>query len=368
MAIIKKAKETMTAKERVIRTFNKEKTDRITIGYETNPVARTNLCNALGISTNDDIGLKKNLGVDYAGVGAPYTGPALYAEIPDRYRDPQLGAVMRYVENAFGSYWDFCDFPLKDANDEEIYSHPFPNPDHYDYDEAGRHIDRLIDQGFAIHVGGAGLGDVLNTTGMLMGVEDALVQISTGNEATLDLIDRRINSNLAVVERILEKNKGKIDFMWMGEDLGTQHTPLISLDMYNEYIRPRHQRVIDMAKHYGLPIQIHTCGSSSWVYEELIKMGMTGVDTLQPEATNMSPEYLSKTFGGRLCFRGCISTAGPLAYGTAEETEAICKQTLEIMMQHKGYHFAPTHSIQDNTPAENLLAMYNAAHKYGVYA
>jgi uroporphyrinogen decarboxylase len=96
-------------------------------------------------------------------------------------------------------------------------------------------------------------------------------------------------------------------------------------------------------------------------------MGMTGVDTLQPEATNMSPAYLKEHFGGRLSFRGCISTAGPLAYGTAQETEANVKDTLEIMMKGYGYHFAATHAIQDNSPTENVIAMYNAAHKYGVY-
>ena len=113
--------------------------------------------------------------------------------------------------------------------------------------------------------------------------------------------------------------------------------------------------------------QVHTCGSSSWAYEDFIEMGVRGVDTLQPEAVNMSPAYLAKTFGGRLNFRGCISTAGPLAYGTAAQTEQVCKDTLEIMMQVRGYHFAPTHQIQDNTPVENVVAMYNAAHKYGRY-
>ena len=37
METIIKAKETMTAKERVKRTFAFEKTDRVTIGYDTNP-------------------------------------------------------------------------------------------------------------------------------------------------------------------------------------------------------------------------------------------------------------------------------------------------------------------------------------------
>ena len=29
---------------------------------------------------------------------------------------------------------------------------------------------------------------------------------------------------------------------------------------------------------------IHTCGSSSWAYEDFIEMGIDAVDTLQPEA------------------------------------------------------------------------------------
>ena len=36
-------------------------------------------------------------------------------------------------------------------------------------------------------------------------------------------------------------------------------------------------------------------------------------------------------------------------------------------MPYRGYHFAPTHAIQDNTPTENAIAMYNAAHQYGRY-
>jgi len=33
-----------------------------------------------------------------------------------------------------------------------------------------------------------------------------------------------------------------------------------------------------------------------------------------------------------------------------------------------GYCFSPTHSLQDNSPAANVAAMYAAAHSYGRYA
>lgn len=30
----------------------------------------------------------------------------------------------------------------------------------------------------------------------------------------------------------------------------------------------------------------------------------------------------------------------------------------------RGYHFASMHTIQDNIPVDNVIAMYNSAHKY----
>jgi len=181
------------------------------------------------------------------------------------------------------------------------------------------------------------------------------------------LIDRKLEIELKVTCRTLEAAKGRSDFMKMGEDLGTQNSPIISVELFRKHIRPRHQKFIDLAKAYDLPVMIHTCGSSSWAYEDYIEMGLQVVDTLQPEAKDMSPAYLKKTFGGRLAFHGCISTAGPVAYGSARDVIDYCRHTLEIMMPGGGYCFAPTHQLQDNSPTENVVAMYKAAHEYGRY-
>lgn len=365
--LIKKAPETMSAKERVKRTFTFEKTDRVTIGYDSNPAIHHRLCSQLHIPNDDTLELFQVLGVDYVGIGANYVGKEIYPSLPDRIRNPHNGAVMRYIPNQFGGYYDYCDFPLKNVSSEEIANYPFPDPDDFDYESAVAYLHHITQLGFASHVGDPGLGDILNTTGMLMGVEDALMNLVTEDEATLFMLDKRLSVQLSVTERLLDKAKGEIDFMWMGEDLGTQHTPLISMEMYQNVLRPRHQKFIDLAKAYNIPVMIHTCGYSSWVYETFLEMGMNGVDTLQPEATNMNPSYLAKHFGGRLTFRGCISTAGPLAYGTTEDVEQNCRETLETLMPYGGYHFAPTHSIQDNTPVENIIAMYQSAHTYGRY-
>lgn len=363
--IIKKAKETMTAKERVLKTFNLEKTDRVTIGYETNPSVHMRVAKALGIQDGNVELVMQALGVDYRGVNAPYKGPMLFKTLPDRKTDPVDGFNMRWVEHDTGGYWDFCDFPLADADDETIETFPVPNPDDFDYESVKEQIAFHKDS--AIYIGNAGVPDVINSTGRIMGMEDTLVNLMIEHEPTINFLNRRMDMYLKVLERILDKNRGKIDFMWLGEDLGTQHTPMISLEMYRKVLKPIHKSFVDLAKAYNLPVIVHTCGSSSWAYEDFIEIGIKGVDTLQPEATNMSPKYLKEHFGGKLCFRGCISTAGPLAYGSVDDVRQDVKNTLEIMMDGYGYHFAPTHQIQDNTPEENVIAMYQCAHEYGVY-
>jgi uroporphyrinogen decarboxylase len=276
------------------------------------------------------------------------------------------GAIMRWVEHETGGYWDFCDFMLKDASDKDFEKFPIPNPDDFDYNAAYEYA-KVVGKEYAVYTGGAGTPDIINSNGRIMGMEDVLCHLLCEDEAAIDFIHRRADSQLKVMERTLDKCKGLIDFIWLGEDLGTQHSPMISLELYRSQLKPIHKRFADLANSYGLPSLIHTCGSSSWAYNDFIEMGITGVDTLQPEAANMSPEYLKKTFGDKLCYRGCISTAGPLAYGTPEDVRRNVKETLEIMMKGGGYHFAPTHAIQDNSPTENVIAMYQSAHDYGVY-
>ena len=60
-------------------------------------------------------------------------GPQLYSAPPDRRVDPLEGCRVSWVEHETGGYWDFCDFPLKDAEDEAFDAFPVPNPDDFDY-------------------------------------------------------------------------------------------------------------------------------------------------------------------------------------------------------------------------------------------
>jgi len=356
--------KTMTPKERVLTTFANAEPDRVPINYAANAGVHARLKKHFDLDPKDSAGLRGRLGVDFRGVGAAYRGPELHEDVGDRKVD-NWGIHRRWIEHETGGYWDYCDFPLRNADEEAIARWPMPSPDDHDFSMIRAACSSS--ERYAVHAGGAGTGCIINTAGFLRGMEQVLIDLVTDDPAGLLLIDRFIDIQFQVIARTLDAAEGGVDFLWMGEDLGTQLRPLISTETFRKHIRPRHQRFIDLAKAHDLPVMIHTCGSSSWAYEDYIDMGVNVVDTLQPEAEDMSPEYLKRTFGGRLAFHGCISTAGPVAFGTVDDVVADCRRTLEVMMPGGGYCFAPTHALQDNSPTENVVAMYEAAHRFGAY-
>lgn len=356
----------MTSRERVLTTLMRGQPDRVPVDYEANPGIDARLKKHFGLAADDGDGLRTALGVDFRAINPMYAGPSLHRDdlVPGTYAD-EWGIRRRWIEHDTGGYWDFCGFPLRDADEDQVNRWPMPSPDDYDYETAVARCRAAGD--LAVYVGHPGVGDVINTCGMLRTMDQVLVDLITGDPAGILLARRHTAIQVEVLRRTLEAAQGRIDFLMMGEDLGTQIAPLISLDLYRRTIRPIHETVVALARSFDIPVMAHTCGSSSWVYNDFADMGIAAVDTLQPEAANMSPSFLKSTYGHRLAFHGCISTAGPVAFGTIDETISSCRDTLDIMMPGGGYCFAPTHQLQDNSPTANVLAMYETAATCGRY-
>jgi uroporphyrinogen decarboxylase len=349
----------MNSKERVLTTIAREEPDRVPVTYFGNGDIDRRLREHFGADNLDEA-----FGVDFRYVGAAYTGPRLHEDKGD-IKVSDWGVHVRWIEHDSGGYWDYCTWPLREATFGEIEAWPMPDPDGFDYSGISEECDRL--SGYCIACGGAGDPDIINGCGMLRTMEQVLIDLVSDDEAGLRLIDRRNDIKLEVLRRTFEAAGGKIDLLCLGEDLGTQRGPTMSPDLFRKHIRPRTQPYVDIAKEFGARTIIHSCGSSSWAFEDFIEMGIDAVDTLQPEAKDMSPAYLKSRFGDKLAFQGCISTAGPLAYGTVDDVAANVRETLEVMMPGGGYILAPTHCIQDNTPTENVITMYETARQFGVY-
>ena len=234
--------------------------------------------------------------MDFRGVGAPYAGRGCTPSIPERgVQVDNWGIHRRWVEHESGGYWDYCDFPLQDADEETVAT------------LADALAGRLRLQRTSPSSAGSMTEYRASTrrrrpgrhhqhgNGMLRGMEQVLVDLITDDPAGLLLIDRRMDIQLEITAaRWRRPRAASISCGW-ARTWARRSRPLISLELFRKHIRPRHQQFIDLARAYNLPVMIHTCGSSSWAYEDFIEMGIDAVDTLQPEAKNMAPAYLKKT-------------------------------------------------------------------------
>ncbi len=134
----------MTSKEKVLTTFSNQEADRVPINYSANPGDRIDrrLKAHFGLKADDLEGLREVLGVDFRGVGAPYQRPKLHEDFADRRVD-NWGIHRRWIEHESGGYWDYCDFPLREADEETVASWPMPSPDDYDYSGVQEACERI---------------------------------------------------------------------------------------------------------------------------------------------------------------------------------------------------------------------------------
>ena len=75
----------------------------------------------------------------------------------------------------------------------------------------------------------------------------------------------------------------------------------------------------------------------------------------------MDPKQLKDEFGDRMSFWGGVDTQHLLPHGTPEEVAAGTRRAIELLGGSGGYVLNSVHNIQADVPAENILAMFDAA-------
>ena len=90
------------------------------------------------------------------------------------------------------------------------------------------------------------------------------------------------------------------------------------------------------------------------------------LNPVQPTAAGMDSFELKKRYGKRLCFHGGIDIQKALP-GTITELKQEIETRIDAFGPGGGYILAPVNHIQDDTPAGNVVFLYDYARKYGVY-
>lgn len=184
------------------------------------------------------------------------------------------------------------------------------------------------------------------------------------------LASKFLEANLALTGQFYRGVGPYVDAAMIYDDLGTQQSGLMSLQDYREFYKPYQMEIIRNIRQYlreEAKVMIHTCGSVFQFVPDLIEIGVDILNPVQPLARNMEPWRIKAEFGKDIAILGGHDTQLLLPNGTPEENVLGVKKLLREYAPGGGYVFAASINIQADTPAENVLAAFDGALKYGRY-
>ena len=276
---------------------------------------------------------------------------------PDGSNRDIWGAHRKKVQTGFGALDQFASFPLESAQSiGDLKKHLWPSPDWWNFENLRLVIEELNDT--AIYNIRYRLGSVFETAWSLYNFEKFLLDLALNPEMPLYVMEKIAEVHLENLRTVLELAGELIDIVYFYDDIASQDGLLISPEMYEKYIQPFHQKIIDTAADAGKPVMMHSCGSVYPMIERFIDMGISVLNPIQPGAEDMNPERLIKDFGGSIAFHGGIDIQNFLPGATAEQVREKVNYISEVLGKYGGYIMAGSHHIQADTPVENVLAMY----------
>ncbi len=347
----------MTSRERVLSSLARKGYDRLPIKHEGTPEVNDALMRHLGLSNMEQ--LLRVVGDDFRYVQAEYRGPKLRT-FPDGSSEGFWGERYNYQSYDGGQYLEsvYQPFAGVETVDQLDRSH-FPSADWFDYSTIKEQCLRLRDR-FAIGFGSAGDLDFMNGIARARGVEQVLFDVGTDNPVYLEIMEARFRFYLEMHERALQAADGLIDIVHVGEDLGQQRGPMISMATFEKHFAPKFGAYFKMAHQYGARTMMHMCGCVERFLPRLIELGLDIQDVVQPTTPEMDIAYLQSHYGDRLNFCGTMCVQTVLPHGSQADVEAEVRRR-QILFPKGGLFLGPTHAIQVGTPIANILAMYRAA-------
>jgi len=150
-----------------------------------------------------------------------------------------------------------------------------------------------------------------------------------------------------------------VDGGYFGDDYGAQRSLLFSPKLWRQMIKPRLARMFAVFRDAGLPVMLHSDGDIWPILPDLVDIGLTCLNPVQPEVLEHTRLY--REFGRHLSFYGGISTQEVLPkVSPAEVRTATLACVRDLAPDGTGLILGPSHRMQSDIPPENVAAMLEA--------
>jgi uroporphyrinogen decarboxylase len=342
----------MIPRERVLMALGHEKPDRMPCDFWAEAPTMQRLYAHVGHSDKEK--LLTRLGVDVRHLEAPAPperaiGGGVYENFwGERFvkKETPWGPMREDVRGALTDATSFA----------ELERFLWPTPDCIDRSSLSAQCRRLERHALLY-----GFADVWQRPALVRGWQGMFLDMLEQPEWAHFLCRKFTDFYLEDYTRAAELTRGRIDLYLLISDLGSQRGPMISLEMFREFVAPYLKEMIVCIHHLGGRVLFHSCGNIAMFIPDLIALGIDALDPIQPVGPSMQPERLQAEFGGRVCFHGGMDMQRLLPSGSPAEIAGEVRRYREALGAHGGYILGPAHLFQPDVPPENVLAVYDAA-------
>ncbi|HID07849.1 MAG TPA: hypothetical protein EYP10_11970, partial [Armatimonadetes bacterium] len=250
-------------------------------------------------------------------------------------------------------------FPLRNAeNVADIERYPWPDiTPSYRHEHLESEVRRLHEQGYFVS---GFAGHIFETAWQLIGFAKMFEDMVL-NPALVEAVLEHLTEDACFRARRFAE--AGVDMLRTGDDVGMQDRLMMDPELWRRFLKPRLARVIATAREVNpdLPVWYHSDGYIMPIIDDLIEVGVTVLNPVQPECLDV--HEVKHRYGERLAFWGTIGTQSVLPFGTPEDVKREVKKMIELFAP--GIVIAPTHVIEPDVPWENIIALFDAIEEYG---
>ena len=192
----------------------------------------------------------------------------------------------------------------------------------------------------------------------IRGYEEFLVDMLQRPEWCEHILDRIQRNNLRRVEAAA---RAGVDLIRTGDDVANQISLMFSRDQWRRLMKPRWAEVFAAAKRIKPDVAIwyHSDGNVMDILPELIEIGVTVLNPVQPECMDLAE--VKRRHGSELVLDGTVGTQTTMPFGTAEEVRRVVRERVYALGGDGALVLSPTHVLEPEVPVANVVAFFDEA-------